>query len=92
MEVRDLGIKVHEGIHATVPFFCSETKQLLNDLQKKGALSVDMELSVLYALANYYGLKASGVIRIGDLSQLRSLNFLSKQRLRLGNLMVRSYV
>jgi len=66
-EVRDLGIKVHEGMHATVPFFCSETKQLLNDLRERGALSVDMELSVLYALANYYGLKSAGIIRIGDL-------------------------
>jgi len=66
-DVRDLGIKVHNGVHATVPFFLSETKELLKDLQKKGALSVDMELSVLYALANYYHKKAAGIIRIGDL-------------------------
>jgi len=66
-EVRSLGIKVHSGIHATVPFFLSETKQLLTDLQKRGVLSVDMELSVLYALANHYQKKAAGIIRIGDL-------------------------
>jgi len=65
--VEGLGIKVHEGIHATVPFFLAETKQLLTDLQKQGALSVDMELSVLYALANNYYKKVAGVIRIGDL-------------------------
>jgi purine-nucleoside phosphorylase len=66
-EVQDLGIMVHEGMHATVPFFLAETKQLLTNLQKQGALSVDMELSVLYALANHYHKKALGIIRIGDL-------------------------
>jgi purine-nucleoside phosphorylase len=66
-EVKDLGIKVHEGMHATVPFFLAETKQLLTNLQKQGALSIDMELSVLYALANHYHKKAVGIIRIGDL-------------------------
>ncbi len=65
--VQDLGIKVHEGIHATVPFFLAETKQLLTKLQKQVTLSVDMELSVLYALANHYHKKAVGIIRIGDL-------------------------
>jgi purine-nucleoside phosphorylase len=66
-EVQDLGIKVHEGMHATVPFFLAETKQLLTNLQRQGALSVDMELSVLYALANHYHKKVLGIIRIGDL-------------------------
>jgi purine-nucleoside phosphorylase len=66
-EVQDLGIKVHQGIHATVPFFLAETKQLLTDLQQQGALSVDMELSVLYGLANRYQKKVAGIIRIGDL-------------------------
>jgi len=66
-EVQNLGIKVHSGIHATVPFFLSETKQLLTNLQKQGILSVDMELSVLYALANHYNKKAMGIVRIGDL-------------------------
>ena len=54
-------------MHATVPFFLSETKELLTDLQKQGAISVDMELSVLYALANRYNKKAAGIVRIGDL-------------------------
>jgi purine-nucleoside phosphorylase len=66
-EVHNLGIKVHMGKHATVPFFLSETRQILIDLQKQGVLSVDMELSVLYALANHYDKKAAGIIRIGDL-------------------------
>jgi purine-nucleoside phosphorylase len=66
-EVLELGVRVHSGLHATVPFFLSETKSLLKDLQKQGALSVDMELSVLYALANHYHKKAAGVVRIGDL-------------------------
>lgn len=50
-----------------MPFFLSETKQLLTNLQKQSVLSVDMELSVLYALANHYDKKAAGIIRIGDL-------------------------
>lgn len=66
-EIQDLNIKVHEGAHATVPFFLAETKQVLTDLQKQGALSVDMELSVLYALANRYHKRTVGIIRIGDL-------------------------
>jgi len=73
-EVEDLGIKVHSGIHATVPFVCSETKELLTSLQRQGVLSVDMELSVLYALADHYGKRAAGIIRIGD-CPLRGLMF-----------------
>jgi purine-nucleoside phosphorylase len=65
--VQDLNVAVHSGGHATVPFFLSETRQLLTDLQKQGVLSADMELSVLYALANHYHKKAAGIIRIGDL-------------------------
>ncbi len=65
-EVEGLRIKVHSGIHATVPFVCSETRNLLLSLKRQGVLSVDMELSVLYALANYYDKKAVGIIRIGD--------------------------
>jgi purine-nucleoside phosphorylase len=66
-EASSLGITVHNGIHATVPFFLSETRKLLTDLQRQGVVSVDMELSVLYALANYYDKKAAGIVRIGDL-------------------------
>lgn len=65
--VQNISIKVHSGIHATVPFFLSETKELLTNLQKQGTISVDMELSVLYALANHYKKKAVGIVRIGDL-------------------------
>jgi len=65
-EVQDLRINVHSGIHATVPFVCSETKDLLLSLQRQGVLSVDMELSVLLALADYYDKRAAGIIRIGD--------------------------
>lgn len=66
-EVQGLNIKVHEGVHVTVPFFFAETKQLLTDLQRQGALSVDMEFSVLCALANRYHKRVVGIIRIGDL-------------------------
>lgn len=65
-EVQDLEINVHSGIHATLPFVCSETADLLLNLQKQGVLSVDMELSVLYALADHYGKRTAGIIRIGD--------------------------
>jgi len=65
-EVRDLRINVHSGIHATVPFVCSETRSLLLSLQRQGVLSVDMELSVLLALADHYDKRAAGIIRIGD--------------------------
>ncbi|MDH5482334.1 MAG: hypothetical protein OEY22_05595 [Candidatus Bathyarchaeota archaeon] len=66
-EVKTLGIKILSETHATVPFFLSETKELLKRLQEQDASSVDMELSVLYALANHYEKKTVGIIRIGDL-------------------------
>jgi len=50
-----------------VPFFISETQKTPDRSRKQGVLSVDMELSVLYALANHYHKKAAGIIRIGDL-------------------------
>jgi len=65
--VRGLGTSVHVGLHATVPFFHIETEPFLRRLEKRGVLSVDMELAVLYALANHYGKKTAGIIRIGDL-------------------------
>jgi purine-nucleoside phosphorylase len=63
----DLGVRVHSGLHATVPFLFAETKELLVNLQKQGALSIDIELSVLYVMANHYGKKVAGAVRIGDL-------------------------
>jgi len=66
-ETQDIGVRIYEGVNATVPFFLSETEQLLIDLRNQGALSIDMELSVLYALANHYHKKVVGIIRIGDL-------------------------
>lgn len=65
--VADLGVRVHSGMHATVAFLLAETKELLVNLQKQGALSVDMELSIFYVLANHYRKKVAGAIRIGDL-------------------------
>jgi len=65
--VRELGTSTHVGLHATVPFLHIETNPFLRDLEKRGVLSVDMELAVLYALANHYGKKTVGIIRIGDL-------------------------
>jgi purine-nucleoside phosphorylase len=62
-----LGIAVYSGTHATVPFFLAETQELLVNLAKQGIVSIDMELSVLFALANRYEKKTAGIIRIGDL-------------------------
>ncbi|MFX1475444.1 MAG: hypothetical protein ACFFCO_08215 [Promethearchaeota archaeon] len=65
-EVKDL-VNLHDGLHATVPFLLCENKPLLVDMLNRGVLSVDMELSVLYALANHFSKKAVGIIRIDDL-------------------------
>lgn len=66
-EVKGLEIGLHDDLHATVPFLLCETKPFLVDLLNRGVLSVDMELSVLYALANHFQKKAVGIIRIEDL-------------------------
>ncbi len=66
-EVKGLGISLHDGLHATVPFLLCENKPFLVDLLNRGVLSVDMELSVLYALANHFSKKAVGIIRVDDL-------------------------
>jgi len=66
--INDSQIKIYTGIHATVPFFFCETRELLLNLQKEGFLSVDMELSVLYTLANFYGKRTCGILRVfGDM-------------------------
>ncbi len=65
-EVKDL-VNLHDGLHATVPFLLCENKPFLVDMLNRGVLSVDMELSVLYALANHFSKKAVGIIRIDDL-------------------------
>jgi len=65
--VADLDVGVDSAIHATVPSFLAETKELPINLQKQGALSVDMGLPVLYILADQHRKKMTGTVRIGDL-------------------------
>jgi purine-nucleoside phosphorylase len=66
-ETKDTGIGLHDGLHATVPFLLCENKPFLVDLLNQGVLSVDMELSVLYALSNHFSKKAVGIILVDDL-------------------------
>jgi len=47
-------IKVENLNHATIPLYYSETEELLEFLTKFNVASIDMELSGLYRLANYY--------------------------------------
>ncbi|MFX0168620.1 MAG: hypothetical protein ACFE89_04590 [Candidatus Hodarchaeota archaeon] len=63
----DLDITIHNQLHATVPFLTCETKSFLLGLQRQGVYTVDMELSVLYALTHHYNLRSAGIIRVGDL-------------------------
>jgi len=63
---RKYEIKVGNLNHATIPLFYSETEELLEFLTKFNVASIDMELSGLYRLANYYEKKAVGILRIGD--------------------------
>ena len=63
----ELQTKVHCKLHATVPFVTCETEAFLRGLQKQGVWTVDMELSVLYALANHYNLRAAGILLVEDL-------------------------
>lgn len=65
--LRELGTSIHTGLHVTVPFLHIETEPFLRKLEKRGVFSLDMELAVLYALANHYGKTTAGIIRIGDL-------------------------
>ena len=65
--VAEWEVRVHNQLHATVPFVTCETEAFLRDLQKKGVWTVDMELSVLYALANHYNIRSVGIILVEDL-------------------------
>ena len=63
----ELGVPVHSQPHATVPFITCETEAFLTDLQRRGIWTVDMELSVLYALANHYQIPSAGILLVEDL-------------------------
>ena len=63
----EVGITVHTQPHATVPFITCETEAFLLDLQQRGIWTVDMELSVLYALASHYQIRSAGILLVEDL-------------------------
>jgi purine-nucleoside phosphorylase len=65
--VAELEVNVHSQLHATVPFITCETEVFLRGLEKQGVWTIDMELSVLYALANHYNLRSAGIILVEDL-------------------------
>lgn len=58
--------KVHRELHATVPFFYMETRELLEYLRGIGVGTLDMELSAFYRVARDRKVRAVGVIRAGD--------------------------
>jgi purine-nucleoside phosphorylase len=60
--LHELGTSLHTGLHGTVPFFHIETEPFLRKLEKERVLSLDMELAVLFALANHHGKTTTGII------------------------------
>jgi purine-nucleoside phosphorylase len=66
-KIGELDINIYQEMHATIPFFYSETEEYLRKLQELSVLSIDMEMSVIYTIAKINRKKCAGMLRIGDL-------------------------
>ena len=59
--------QIHSERHATVTLFYQETRELLEFLRDFGVATIDMEISALYRIANYYDVAAAAMVRVGDM-------------------------
>ena len=63
----ETGLRVVQGIHATLPLIYMETGEMFEYLAKLGALSVDMELSAFLRIVRAHRKNGVGVLRISDI-------------------------
>ncbi|GEM_PF-1955308 len=65
--LRNLGIKVHSELHATVPLLFIESTRFLKFLRDIGIKTIDMEVSALYRMCDFFKKKTVAILEVSDL-------------------------
>ncbi len=65
--LNDLELRYNQGAVATTDALYRETRPFLQTLIEKEVLAVEMELSALFSVANYYSKTIAGLVFISDL-------------------------
>ena len=63
---KDMGVQVHRGITWTTDALLRETKALIEEKRKEGAIAVDMVSSALLTIAQTYQIKAGSILAVSD--------------------------
>jgi len=61
-----LGINVHFGIIYTTDSFAAETRQFLENLQKRNIIGIEMETSAIFTIANLQGMNVIAIHVVSD--------------------------
>lgn len=61
-----LGVKVHQGKVWSTDALLRETKELVEEKAKAGAIAVDMVSSTLLTIAQIYKVKAASILAVSD--------------------------
>ena len=64
--LRRFNLDFHEGKVWTTDAIYRETRQKIEQFQKKGALAVEMELSALFSAGRYRGVDVAAVLVVSD--------------------------
>jgi purine-nucleoside phosphorylase len=59
-------LKIRKGIVFATDWFYHPDKNFINEVQKMGALALDMETAALYALARQHGTRALTILSVSD--------------------------
>ncbi|MFA5090597.1 MAG: hypothetical protein WC510_06190 [Candidatus Omnitrophota bacterium] len=60
------GVKVHRGIAWTTDALLRETRQIVEEKRRQGAIAVDMVSSALLTIAQTYKVKAGSILAVSD--------------------------
>jgi purine-nucleoside phosphorylase len=61
-----MGVRVHRGTAWTTDALLRETRQIVEDKRKQGALAVDMVSSTLLTICQSYKIAAGAILAVSD--------------------------
>ena len=71
------GVQIHKGLMWTTDALLRETRELIENVKKEGAIAVDMVSSSLLTIAQLYGVKACSISAVSDNLMTGELGFIN---------------
>jgi uridine phosphorylase len=63
---KDMGVNIHRGITWTTDALLRETRKIVEEKRKEGAIAVDMVSSTLLTISQVYNVKAAAILAVSD--------------------------